>query len=108
MTSFEAFTGGKPSFDKMHKFGSACYAYIENKKKLDDRAEKGIFVSFDISSPAHLIYKPSKGEIKKTRCVQFIDEESDSDYIMDDIFNRTYDGQNSQEIKSLGRIQGKV
>ena len=42
----------------MHIFGTVCFAYIQEKKKLDDRAEKGIFVGYDKGSPAYLIYYP--------------------------------------------------
>lgn len=70
-TPFEVFTGAKPDISNMHIFGSVCYAYVQQKKKLDARSEKGIFVGYDKGSPSYLVYFPNHGEIKKVRCVKF-------------------------------------
>jgi len=79
-TAFEAFTGTKPNISNMHTFGTVCYAYVQNKKKLDPRSEKGIFIGYDRSSPAYLVYYPNSGETRKVRCVTFtkmkLDDES--------------------------------
>ena len=53
----------------MHIFG-----ILQEKKKLDDTAEKGIFVGYDKGSPAYLIYCPKSGVIKKCCCVHFTDK----------------------------------
>ena len=53
----------------MHTFGTVCYAYAQNKTKLDPRAEKGIFAGYDRSSPAFLVYYPDQNNVKKIRCV---------------------------------------
>ena len=37
-------TGRKPNLSNMKMFGSECYAYKQDKKKLDNRCTKGIFV----------------------------------------------------------------
>jgi len=55
----------------MHVFGTVCYAYVQNKTKLDARAEKGIFAGYDRSSPAFLVYYPHQNTVKKIRCVKF-------------------------------------
>ena len=73
-TSHETFTGHKPNLQHMHIFGTVCFAYIQEKKKLDDRAEKGIFVGYDKGSPAYLIYYPISGVIKNCRCARFTDK----------------------------------
>ena len=73
-TPHETFTGHKPNLQHMHIFGTVGFAYIQEKKKLDDRAEKGIFVGYDKGSPAYLIYYPNSGVIKKCRCVRFTDK----------------------------------
>lgn len=57
----------------MHVFGTVCHAYVQNKTKLDARAEKGIFVGYDRSSPAFLVYYPHQNTVKKIRCVKFTD-----------------------------------
>ena len=55
-TPCEGFTGSKPNLNKMHIFCMTCFCYVQNKRKLDSRCEKGIFVSYDKQSPAYLIY----------------------------------------------------
>ena len=60
-TPCTALTGKKCDLAKMHKFGSECYAYIQDKGKLDPRCEKGLFVGHDKGSPAYLVYYPTKG-----------------------------------------------
>ena len=43
-TPYEALTRKQPNLNKMHLFGSPCYVYAQNPKKLDARSRKGIFV----------------------------------------------------------------
>ena len=52
-TPYEIFTDTKSNISNMHLFESICYAYIQNLKILDDRSEKGIFVGYDMYSPAY-------------------------------------------------------
>ena len=61
----------------MHKFGSKCFAYVYEKKKLDDRAEEGIFVGYDPSSPAYFVFMPHKNNVVKARMVKFVNAHSD-------------------------------
>ena len=49
-----------------------CYAYKQDRKKLDPRCEKGVFVGFDKNSPAHLVYYPHTRKVLKHRLVKFI------------------------------------
>ena len=63
-----------PNVKHMHVFGSVCYAYVEKKKKLDNRAEKGIFVGYDQNSPSYLVYFPQTGKILSYRCVRFTEQ----------------------------------
>jgi len=71
-TPYYALTGRKPDLSKMRVFGSACYAYKQDKKKLDARCEKGIFVGYDKNSPAYLVYYPDTGKVLKHRLVTFV------------------------------------
>ena len=73
-TPYEAFTGQKPNLGNMHVFGTACFAYVQDKKKLDARSEKGVFVGYDKGSPAYLVYFPERGDIRRVRCVKFNDK----------------------------------
>ncbi|KAJ8032614.1 hypothetical protein HOLleu_26181 [Holothuria leucospilota] len=66
----------KPNLSKMWIFGSDCYAYKHNQRKLDPRCEKGIFVGYDKNSPAYLIYYPVSGKVIKHRLVKFIRKDS--------------------------------
>ena len=52
-------------------FGTECYAYTQNKSKLDARCDKGIFLGYDKGSPAYLVLFPESGIIKKVRNVKF-------------------------------------
>lgn len=73
-TPYEMFTLAKPDISNLHVFGSTCFAYVQNKQKLDPRSEEGLFIGHDSSSPAFLIYFPVKDEIRRVRCVVFHDK----------------------------------
>ena len=63
----------------MNIFGTVCYAYVhEGKKKLDPRAEKGIFVGYDKYSPAYFVYFHKKNSVKKVRLVTFTNDYLDN------------------------------
>ena len=78
-TPHELFTGKKPNLKGMHKFGSVCYAYKQEKKKLDPRSEIGRFIGYDHCSPAYIIYFGGNQSIRKVRCVEFIDAPDEED-----------------------------
>jgi hypothetical protein len=65
-------TGRKPDLSKMWVFGSECYIYNYDHKKLDPRCMKGVFVGHDKNSRAHLVYHPQCGKVMKHRLVKFI------------------------------------
>jgi len=75
----------------MHKFGSVCYAYKQDKKKLDSRCEEGIFVGYDKNSPAYMVYFPHSGKVQKSRLVKFVtktnsERETQTETVSDDDF----------------------
>ena len=72
ITPAEAFTGKRPDLSRLHVFGSVCYAYVENKGKLDARCQEGLFLGYDKESPAYLVLSPDN-VVKKVRCVKFTD-----------------------------------
>lgn len=51
----------------MKIFGSECCIYKQDKKKLDSRCEKGIFIGYDKYSPAYNMYYPETGKVQKHR-----------------------------------------
>ena len=89
MTPFEAVTKRKPNLKHMHVFGQTCFAFVNNPKKLDDRAKRGIFVGYDRDSPAFLVFFPpheaqtynhgaqtyKSGQIRKVRNVKFLGQQ---------------------------------
>lgn len=56
----------------MKMFGSECAVYEQNRKKLDPKGKKGIFVGCDRHSPAYIIYFPEKNKVQKHQLVQFV------------------------------------
>ena len=72
-TPCESCTGQKPDLSKLHVFGTVCYGYVQHTKKLDDRAKQGIFVGYDKTSPAYLVYFSDSQTVKIIRCVTFTD-----------------------------------
>ncbi|RUS71344.1 hypothetical protein EGW08_020887 [Elysia chlorotica] len=76
LTPFEVVTHKKPNLKDMQPFGKPCYGYVQKPKKLEDRAEKGIFIGMDRDSPAHLVYFPESDKVKKIRVVKFFQENS--------------------------------
>ena len=67
-TPFEAVTDLRPNISNMYSFGTQCFAYVDEKKKLDDRSEEGVLVGYDRGNPAYLVYFPDANKIKKVRC----------------------------------------
>lgn len=85
-TPYEMLTGNKPNVGNLHTFGTVCYAYVQNKTKLDARSERGIFLGYDKSSPAFLVYFKAKDEIRKVRMCKFtekFDGENENDGYVD-------------------------
>jgi hypothetical protein len=54
-------------------FGCPAYAYVDKsqRRKLDDRAWKGIFVGYASYSPAWLVYNPATRRVVSSRNVVF-------------------------------------
>ena len=80
-TAFEAMTNKKPNVSNMHTLGQTCFTLINNPKKLDPRAEKGIFVGYDTGSPAYFIYLSNKETVKRVRCVNFHESKLKQDFV---------------------------
>ena len=83
-TPYEMCTSIKPDISNMHIFGSRCFAYVQNKTKLNARSELCKFIGYDGKSPAYIVYFSESDEIKRIRCVKFLDEPNyDVDIIYD-------------------------
>ena len=83
-TPYQALTGRKPNIANMRVFGSECFAYTQDKKKLDARCRKGIFVGYDKGSPSYLVYFPETGKIQRFRVVKFLEQSVTSNSINTD------------------------
>ena len=73
-TPYHLLTGKKPSISKLHVFGSVCFAYIHNQKKLDPRCHKGLFVGYDKYSPSYLVFLPESNRVMKFGTVKFTEK----------------------------------
>ena len=71
-TPYELFTGNRPNISNMEELGSKCFAYVQDKRKLDARSKEAIFVGYDSTSPANLVYFPTENAIRRVRCVTFV------------------------------------
>ena len=70
-TPYELFIGKRPNLSNMVAFGTPCYIYVEDKRKLDDRSIRGVLVGYDQQSPSYLVYDKHAGIVKKSRNVKF-------------------------------------
>ena len=64
-TPFEALTGKRPNIGNMRVFGSTCFAYVQNAKKLDARSKNGVFMGYDKESPAYVVYYPEENKVER-------------------------------------------
>lgn len=71
-TPVQALTGRQPNLSRMQKFGSECFAYKQEKGKLDPRCEKGVFIGYDKAGPAYIVYFPESRRVQKSRLVTFV------------------------------------
>lgn len=74
-TPYEMLTDKKPDMSKLQKFGSLCFAYTQEKGKLDPRCKEGLFVGYDKNSPAYLVYFPDTEKVQRHRLVKFNNKE---------------------------------
>ena len=66
-TPIEAWSSVKPFVKHLKVFGSLCYLHVPSIKrgKLDERAEKGVFVRYAAESKGYIIYSLSRMKIDK-------------------------------------------
>ena len=99
-TPYEALIGKQPNLSGMHVFGSTCYAFIQNAKKLDARSRKGIFVGYDKGSPSYLVYYPELDKVEKVRCVKFSDS-FQLDEMSDELDELTSERKQTEKIERM-------
>ena len=76
MTPKEAWSGRQPSVDHLKFFGCIAYAHIpdEKRKKLDDKAEKCVFVGVNETSKVSKLFNPLTKKIVTSRDVIFYED----------------------------------
>ncbi len=70
-TPYEIFTGRKPNIQNMVPFGTRCFMYVEDKRKLDNRSQQCAFIGYDRQSPAYLLYDEVTRSVRRSRNVKF-------------------------------------
>ncbi|KAK2978670.1 hypothetical protein RJ640_023384 [Escallonia rubra] len=80
-TPQEAWSGYKPSVSHLKVFGSIAYVHVpdQQRKKLDDKSEKFIFIGYSQESKGYKLYNPVDKKMKLSRDVTF-DEKSSWDW----------------------------
>lgn len=84
-TPYENFYNKKQDFTDFHEFGSAVYIKIPdvNRRKLDLKAIKCIYLGHDINAKGYRIYDPESRTVKISRDVIFIDKNKNQDKCKD-------------------------
>ncbi|KAK2968055.1 hypothetical protein RJ640_025499 [Escallonia rubra] len=91
-TPQEAWSGFKPSVSHLKVFGSIAYVHVpdQQRKKLDDKSEKFIFIGYSQESKGYKLYNPIDKKMKVSRDVTF-DEKSSWDWTDQDKEQYTFD-----------------
>lgn len=76
-TPHEAWFDVKPRVSHLKVFGCVAFTHIpiQNLKKLDDGAVKGIFIGYSTDAKAYRIYIPATGKVIISRDVKFVETE---------------------------------
>jgi hypothetical protein len=72
-TPIEAWSRRKPSAKHLKVFGCICYSHIPKEKrgKLDEKAEKGIFLGYSTQSKGYRVYSLETNKLIISRDVKF-------------------------------------
>ena len=75
-TPYELWTSKKPDVKNLHIFGCKAYVFVhkEQRKKLDDKAEKMIFVGYSEESKGYRFLDKTTSRIRISRDVVFLDK----------------------------------
>ena len=101
---------------KLQKFRSVCFAYTQQKGKLDPRCEQGRFIGYDKNSPAYLVYYPDTEKVQKHRLVKFTNKtvneketqthEPQTEYQDREVHHRVLDNEENDDEK-MGNASGQ-
>ena len=70
-TPQEFWSGHKPNVGHLRVFGSIAYAHVpdQQRKKLEDKSKKLIFVGYDDKSKAYMLYNSEENRVEISRDV---------------------------------------
>ena len=76
ITPYEAWHGKKPSIGHLRVFGCLAYALVpmQQRRKLDDKAVKCIFVGYSAESKGYRLYHPQSKRILISQDVVFVED----------------------------------
>ena len=105
-TPQEFWSGHKPNVGHLRVFGSIAYAHVpdQQRKKLDDKSKKLIFVGYDDKSKAYRLYNPAENKVVISRDVQF-DEENKWEWSQEE--NSRRNDEPEILIPIIGDLRGK-
>lgn len=85
-TPYEIWKGKKPNLKYFHIFGTTCYVLKDRdqKKKLDDKAEEGIFLGYSTNSRAYRVFLKESQTIIESINVRFQDDGNPTSGLIDD------------------------
>ena len=72
-TPYEVWSGKRPNIQHMRVFGCIAYAHVPDQiwKKLDDKAEKCIFIDYNNVTKGYKLYNPKMEKVIVSRDVIF-------------------------------------
>ena len=78
VTPFESWYGRKPDVSHIRTFGSRVFAHVpeQNRRKLDPKAEKCIFIGYGVGSKAYRLWNPVSRKVIISRDI-IVDEEAE-------------------------------
>jgi len=99
MTPFQALYDSKPAVHHLRVFGSKAFAHIpkENRRKLDAKAIKCIFIGYCSEFKAYKLFNPSTHKVFASRDVVF--HEQDVETNKENSYDRWHDLLNDEDVK---------
>jgi hypothetical protein len=70
---YQLVTSLLPDLDRLRVFGFPCFVHNDEhlRRKLDDRAWKGVFMGYALDPPAYLVWNPRTQRLVRSRNLKF-------------------------------------
>jgi hypothetical protein len=107
-TPYEAFNGYKPIVNHLRVFGSKAFSHIpkENRRKLDAKSVKCIFIGYCVDHKAYKMYDPITHKVFASRDVIFHEYADDDD--SQDVWKLPKEGIESEKVEESEDQQDDV